>query len=81
MVPQTSNELLPIMKKASGIVTERGGLNSHAAIVGMALDIPVIVFAENATSILKSSTVVEIDAAAGTVSNRTRTERDGQKKG
>lgn len=81
VVPQTSNELLPIMKKASGIVTERGGLNSHAAIVGMALDIPVIVFAENATSILKSSTVVEIDAAAGTVSNRTRTERDGQKKG
>ena len=28
VVPQTSNELLPIMKKASGIVTERGGLNS-----------------------------------------------------
>ena len=39
-----------------------------------------IVFAENATSILKSSTIVEIDAAAGTVSNRTRTERGGQKK-
>ena len=32
------------------------------------LDIPVVVFAENATSILKSSAVVEIDAARGTVS-------------
>ena len=74
VIPQTSNALLPILKKASGIVTERGGLNSHAAIVGMALDIPVIVFAENATAILKSSSVVEVDASAGTVSNRTRTE-------
>ena len=72
VIPYTTNELLPLLKKASGIVTEAGGQNSHAAIVGMALDIPVIVFAENATSILKSSTVVEIDAAAGTVSNKSR---------
>lgn len=69
VVTETSNELLPILKKASAIVTERGGLNSHAAIVGMALDIPVIVFAENATQILKSSTYVRVDAAAGTISN------------
>lgn len=70
VIPQTSNAILPILKKASGIVTERGGMNSHAAIVGMALDIPVIVFAENATSILKSSTFVEIDASTGIVSNK-----------
>ena len=57
------------MKKASAIVTERGGLNSHAAIVGLALDIPVIVFAENASQILKSSTYVRVDAAAGIVGN------------
>ncbi len=69
VVPQTSNKLLPILKKASGIITEAGGMNSHAAIVGMTLDIPVIVFAENATSILKSSTVVEMDASFGTISN------------
>lgn len=69
VVPETSNELLPILKKASAVVTERGGMNSHAAIVGMALDIPVIVFAENATQILKSSTYVRVDAAAGAVSN------------
>lgn len=65
---QTSNEMLPLMKRASGIITERGGMNSHAAIVGLALDIPVVVFAENATGMLKSSTFVEIDAERGTVS-------------
>lgn len=69
VIPQTSNSLLPILKKASGIVTESAGMNSHAAIVGMTLDIPVIVAVENATQILKSSTVVEIDASTGTVSN------------
>ena len=69
VIPHTSNALLPVLKKASGIITERGGMNSHAAIVGMTLDIPVIVFAENATQILKSSTFVEVDAANGTVSN------------
>ncbi|MEM1484757.1 pyruvate kinase [Oscillospiraceae bacterium PP1C4] len=69
VIPETSNKLLPVLKKASGIITEVGGMNSHAAIVGMTLDIPVIVFCENATSVLKSSTVVEIDASNGTVSN------------
>lgn len=69
VVPCTSNALLPILKKASGIVTESTGMNSHAAIVGMTLDIPVIVSAESATQILKSSTVVEIDASTGTISN------------
>lgn len=69
VIPETSNELLPLLKKASAIVTERGGLNSHAAIVGMSLDIPVIIFAENAASILKSSTMVDVDAASGTVNS------------
>ncbi len=76
VVPETSNTLLPILKKASGIVTEKGGMNSHAAIVGMTLDIPVVVFAENATKILKSSTMVYLDAAAGTVRNQTRSQCD-----
>lgn len=69
VIPETTNQLLPILKKASGIVTEVGGLSSHAAIVGMTLDIPVVIFAENATSILKSSTVVELDASCGTISS------------
>ncbi|MEG2371978.1 MAG: PEP-utilizing enzyme, partial [Hydrogenoanaerobacterium sp.] len=69
VIPQTSNNILSLLKKASGIVTEAGGLNSHAAIVGLSLDIPVIVGAENATDILKSGTAVTIDAERGIVCN------------
>jgi len=42
-------------------------MNSHAAIVGLALDIPVIVGAENACLRLKSGTTVTVDAARGIV--------------
>ncbi|HEX2986368.1 MAG TPA: pyruvate kinase [Caproiciproducens sp.] len=67
VLPQTSNKVLNILKNASGIITEAGGLNSHAAIVGLALDKPVIVGAENATKILKSGTTVTLDASRGIV--------------
>ncbi|MBC8546627.1 pyruvate kinase [Clostridiaceae bacterium NSJ-31] len=67
VMPHTSNNILPLLKKASGIITEAPGLNSHAAIVGMTLDIPVIVGAEHATAILKSGTAVTVDAGRGIV--------------
>ncbi|NMA79667.1 MAG: pyruvate kinase [Clostridiales bacterium] len=69
VVPQTSNNLLSIMRKSSGIVTEQDGMNSHAAIVGLALDIPVIVGAKDATKILKCGATVTIDAIQGIVSS------------
>lgn len=67
VIPQTSNRLFSIMKNASGIITEQGGTNSHAAIAGLAMGIPVIVDAAYATKILKSGAVVTIDAEKGTV--------------
>ncbi len=67
VIPQTSNKILGIIKNASGIITESDGMNSHAAIVGLALDKPVIVAAEHATQILKSGTTVTLDAARGIV--------------
>ncbi len=67
VIPQTSNNILHLLKEASGIVTEAAGLNSHAAIVGMALDKPVIVEAGGATNILKSGTTVTLDAERGVV--------------
>lgn len=67
VIPQTSNTLLHLLKSASGIITEETGMNSHAAIVGLALDKPVIVGAEHATKILKSGTTVTIDATRGIV--------------
>ena len=64
---QTTNEILPILKKASGIITEEEGMANHAAIVGMTLDIPVITGAKNALAILKSGTVVTMDGNRGLV--------------
>jgi len=69
VVPETTNEMLPQLKMAQGLITERDGKNSHAAIVGLTLDIPVIVGAQSATEILKNGTMVAVDAAAGTVSS------------
>ena len=67
VIPETSNELLPLMKSASAIITERDGKNSHAAVVGLALDKPVIIAAQNATKLLKSGTAVTVDASRGIV--------------
>lgn len=67
VIPQTSNNILSLLKECSGIITEAPGLNSHAAIVGMALDKPVLVSAANATSLLKSGITVTLDAEHGIV--------------
>lgn len=69
VIPRTSNAILPLMKTAAGIIAEERGDDSHAAIVGMTLDIPVITGASNATQILRSGTAVTIDADKGIVTS------------
>lgn len=69
VMPKTNNDVLPLLRRASGIITEEDGVNSHAAVVGLALDIPVITGAVNATNILKTGAVVTLDAVRGVVSN------------
>ncbi len=68
VVPETTNEMMPELKTALALVTEKEGGNSHGAIVGLTLDIPVIVGADNAVDILKSGAVVSVDAETGAVS-------------
>ncbi len=67
VAPHTTNEMLTVLKRASGIIVEEGGIGSHAAIVGMALEIPVIVGADNAVKLLKSGSVVTLDGERGLV--------------
>ncbi len=67
VAPFTNNEMLPVIKRAAAIIVEEGGQACHAATVGLALDIPVIVGAENATRILKTGSVVTVDAERGLV--------------
>lgn len=68
VIHHTDNTLLPLLRQAGGIITETGGLNSHAAVVGLSLNLPVIVGAENATEILPSGVSVMVDAGRGIVS-------------
>lgn len=63
----TSPELMPACKKAAAIVTDQGGLLSHAAIVSRELEIPCIVGTGSATEILKDGDSVEVDANKGFV--------------
>lgn len=63
----TVPSFVPAMEKAVGIVTEMGGLLSHAAIVSRELNIPCIVGVDNVTKILKDGNQVEVDATKGIV--------------
>ena len=67
VIPETNNDIISILRKASAIITEKAGLSSHAVVVGMTLDIPVLCGAENATSILKNATTITIDGNRGQV--------------
>ena len=68
VVPETDNTIVDYLRRCSGIITEEGGTNSHAAIAGLAMDKPVITGAEHATDLLKSGAVVCLDAKNGRVS-------------
>lgn len=63
----TDRDYVQAMKEAAAVITEAGGLTSHAAIVGLEFGIPVIVGAEGATSVLKDGTVVTVDGQRGLV--------------
>ncbi|MCA9351835.1 hypothetical protein KC866_00375 [Patescibacteria group bacterium] len=58
----TSPQYVPFMVKAGGIVTDRGGITSHAAIVARELKKPCIVGTDTATEVLKNGDFVEVDA-------------------
>ena len=58
---------LPIMKKASAILTEFGGLTSHAAIVSRELKKPAVVGISGLISTIKTGDMLEIDAGRGIV--------------
>lgn len=63
----TDKDFVPAMEKASAVITEAGGLTSHAAIVGLNLGISVIVGVDGATSILTDGSTVTIDGVRGLI--------------
>ena len=67
VAPKTTPKYVPAMEKAIAIVTDEGGLLSHAAIVSREMDIPCVVGTKIATQVLKDGELVEVDAERGVV--------------
>jgi pyruvate, water dikinase len=59
----------PVMKRASAIVTNRGGRTCHAAIIARELGIPAVVGCGDATDLLKDGTLVTVSCAEGDTGN------------
>ena len=63
----TNPDVVPAMKKAAAIVTEQGGITSHAAIVSRELGTPCVIGTKIATKVFKDGDKVEVDANKGVV--------------
>lgn len=63
----TSPDYVPAMKQASAIVTDEGGLLSHASIISRELGKPCIIGTKISTKVLKDGDYVEVDADNGVV--------------
>ncbi len=64
---RTDKEMVPYMERASAIITEEGGLTSHAAIVGLNLNKPTIVGVRDALKILKDGEDITVDSTTGLI--------------
>lgn len=65
----SDRDMVPALEKCSALITEEGGLTSHAAVVGLNLGIPVIVGVENAMKLLKDGQEITVDSARGVIYN------------
>jgi pyruvate kinase len=63
----TDRDMMAALEKAAALITEEGGLTSHAAVVGLSLGIPVIVGVEGATTLLKDGQDVTVDSSRGAI--------------
>lgn len=63
----TDKDMVKFIEDASALIVEEGGYTSHAAIVGLHLNIPTIIGAKGATTTLKDGDIVTVDTEAGSV--------------
>jgi pyruvate,water dikinase len=63
----TTPDFVPAMKRAAGIITDRGGRTAHAAIVSRELGIPCVVGTGNASKVLRNGQIVTVDGYWGRV--------------
>lgn len=67
VVPASSPSYVPLMRKARAMITDHGGMMSHAAIVGREFNLPCIVGTKQATKLLKTGDKVVLDLVRGEV--------------
>lgn len=67
LTDMTTPDFVPAMKKAGGLITNRGGQTSHAAIVSRELGLPCVVGTKTATTDLSDGQMVTLNGAAGQV--------------
>ncbi len=72
---ETDASHVDAIRKAAGIITEVGGMDSHAAVLGLRLRIPVIVGVENATKMIRDGTHLTLNVKKGLVYSGTMTSR------
>lgn len=68
----TGPELIMACRKAGAIITEEGGVNSHAAVIARELKIPAIVNTKIATQVINDGDLLEVDANNGIIKIITR---------
>jgi len=68
VVPSTGPSYVPIMRRAAALITDHGGMMSHAAIVAREFNLPCIVGTVHATKILKNGDKVVLDLVKGEIS-------------
>ena len=67
VVTMTRPEFVPAMKKALAIITDEGGITSHASIVSRELGVPCVIGTKIATKVLKNGDIVDVNASHGIV--------------
>lgn len=67
VVPSTSPSYVPLMRKEKALITNHGGMMSHAAIVARELNLPCVVATKYATKVLKTGDKIIIDLVSGVI--------------
>ena len=67
VVPATSPSYVPLMRKAKALITDHGGIMSHAAIVAREFNLPCIVGTQQATKVLQTGDKVVLDLISGNI--------------
>jgi pyruvate kinase len=65
----SDRDMVPAIEKCAALITQEGGLTSHAAVVGLSLGIPVIVGVENVLELFKEGQEITVDSARGVIYN------------